>query len=85
MVVFFFILGFSAGISKPVMLEIERLKFVKDHDVVVVGVRLRFHNEVIIGLFNHHWSFLAGGKWCLGLLARLVDKNSFGLGTSQSF
>ncbi len=48
------ILGFSAGISKPVMLKIERLKVVKDHDAVVVGVRLRFHNEVIVGLFNHH-------------------------------
>jgi hypothetical protein len=54
----------------------ERLKVVKDHDVVVVWVRLSFHNEVIIGLFNKRQMVLEVWESVfLELLAFLVDKN----------
>ena len=52
------------------------MEVVEDHDVVVVGVRLRFHDEVIIGLFNERQMVLKVWEGVfLELLAFLVDEN----------
>ena len=54
----------------------ESLEVVEYHDVVVVGVRLRFHDEVIIGLFNERQMVLEVWEGVfLELLAFLVEKN----------